>query len=168
MIKKFIDAIKKGSAAFLIFLQSTRTIETKTLPMVADSISYFRVLSLEEVRFEQEVVRSKSASGIIEIPRPIVIRTTEKKLRALQSPIIPTTVVNSSVDFPKILFTEELRSKSAGIIEIPRPTVIRTTERTIGFLEAGIIEIPKHIPDQRTIRIKVIVKTKNNNYNNET
>jgi len=181
MIKKFIDVIKKGSATFLIFLQSTRTIETKTLPMVADSISYFRVFSVEEVRFEQEVVRSKSASGIIEIPRPTVIRTTEKKRRALQSPIIgaktpptvansigyfQTTVGNSIVYFPKILLTEEVR-KSAGIIEAPRPTVI-PTERTIAFSEAGIILLPKHIPDQRTIRIKVIVKTKNNNYNNET
>jgi hypothetical protein len=38
MIKKFIDVIKKGSATFLIFLQSTRTIETKSLSPVADSL----------------------------------------------------------------------------------------------------------------------------------
>ena len=82
-------------------------------------------------------------------------------------PKTPPTVANSIAYFPKISL-EEVQSKSdAGIIEIPKQTVI-PTERTIAFSEAGIILLPKHIPDQRTIRIKVIVKTKNNNYNNET
>ena len=123
MIKKFIDVIKKGSATFLIFLQSTRTIETKSLSPVADSLSYFRVLSLEELRFEQEVVRSKPASKIIEIPRPTDIRTTEKKRRALQSPIIGAKTPPIAYAYsPKILL-EEVQSKSdAGIIEILKKT----------------------------------------------
>ena len=89
MFKKFIDAIKTGCATFLLCLESTRTIEPKTPPTVANSIAYFPKISLEEVQ-------SKS---------------------------------------------------DAGIIEIPKQTVI---------------------PTERTIRVKVIVKTKNNNYNNKT
>jgi|SaaInl0LU_22_DNA_1037365.scaffolds.fasta_scaffold23732_2 hypothetical protein len=172
MIKKFIDVIKKGSATFLIFLQSTRTIETKSLSPVADSLSYFRVLSLEELRFEQEVVRSKPASKIIEIPRPTDIRTTEKKRRALQSPIIGAKTPPIAYAYsPKILL-EEVQSKSdAGIIEIPKKTVIPIPiKRTIGFSEAGIFVIPQESVMRTgcTVRIKISVKTKNNNYNNET
>ena len=106
-------------------------------------------------------------------------------------PPIPEYYQTASLqDFPKFVSLEDVRSKSdAVIIKTTKRTVIPTTEimrratdgkdgnlylaTTSNLSNFKIIVLKtdgwvENVKFKGTIRFKVIVKTKNNNYNNET
>jgi hypothetical protein len=136
-------------------------------------------------RFKKFIDAIKTGSGkfLFCLESPSTIET--------KIPPIPEYYQTASLqDFPKFVSLEDVRSKSdAVIIETTKQTVIPTTERmrratdgkdgnlylatTSNLSNFKIIVLKtdgwvENVKFEATIRFKVIVKTKNNNYNNET